>query len=88
MKRKIAVSLLTATMFCAVGVIGLTATAAQAQGPSTEHVSTTGVDSGNCIVPPCATINYAIGQAPSGTTIRWLPGTYDQTVDITKPIVT
>lgn len=86
MKHKIAVSLVAATMFSAVGVIGLTATAAQASSPSTEHVSKTGVDTGNCIASPCATINYAIGQAPAGTTIKVAAGVYNQTVDITKPI--
>ncbi len=51
-----------------------------------EHVSTTGKDSGNCISKPCATINYAIAQAPAGQTIKVAAGTYGQTVDINKPI--
>ena len=61
------------------------ATAGEAS-PSTEHVSTTGNDTGNCVSAPCATINYAISQAPVGGTIDVATGTYDQTVDITKPI--
>jgi hypothetical protein len=86
MKHKIVVSFLTLTMLSAVGVVGLTATAAQAQSPSTEHVSKTGLDMGNCIASPCATINYAISKAPPGTVIKVAAGTYDQTVDISKPI--
>jgi hypothetical protein len=86
MKHKMAVVLVTSTMFSAVGVVGLTATAAQASGPATEHVSMTGTDSGNCISSPCATINYAIDVAPAGTTIKVAAGTYDQTVDISKPV--
>ncbi len=86
MKHKMAVAMVTFTMLSAVGVVGLTATAAQASGASTEHVSMTGTDSGNCISSPCATINYAISVAPAGTTIKVDAGTYDQTVDISKPI--
>ena len=66
--------------------IATDATAGEASSPSTEHVSTTGNDAGNCVSAPCATINYAITQAPVGGTIDVAGGTYDQTVDITKPI--
>ena len=86
MKHKFFVSFVVMTSFAATATIGFTASAAQAFSPSTEHVSTTGVDSGNCIASPCATINYAIGQAPAGTTIDVATGNYNQTVDITKPI--
>ncbi len=43
MKHKMAVAMVSFTMFSAVGVVGLT----EASNPSTEHVSTTGVDSGS-----------------------------------------
>jgi hypothetical protein len=86
MKHKMVVAFVTFTMFGAVGFVGLTATAAQASGASTEHVTMTGTDAGNCISSPCATINYAISVAPAGTTIKVAAGMYDQTVDITKPI--
>ncbi len=86
MKHKIAVSFVTFTVFSAVSVVGLSFDAAQASNPSTEHVSTTGTDTGNCIASPCATINYAISQAPAGTTIKVAAGSYNQTVDISKPI--
>ncbi len=66
--------------------IATTAATAQANSPSTEHVTTTGNDVGNCISAPCATINYAITQAPVGGTIAVAAGTYNQTVDITKPL--
>ena len=86
MKHRIAVSSLAVTLLSTAGLIGLTATAAQAQNPSTEHVSTTGTDTGNCISSPCATINYAISQASDGMVIKVAAGVYDQTVQITKPI--
>jgi hypothetical protein len=62
------------------GVISMTSGVANAQSPSIEHVSTTGTDSGNCVASPCATINYAIGQAPAGTVIKVAAGTYNQDV--------
>ncbi len=85
MRHKIAASFLTLSMFSAVGVAGL-ATTAQASGPSTEHVSMSGSDTGDCIASPCATIQYAIDVAPAGTMIKVAAGAYDQTVQITKPI--
>jgi hypothetical protein len=51
------------------------------------YVSTTGTDVGTCLdSAPCATINYAIGQAPAGGTVSVAHGVYHQTVSITKPI--
>jgi hypothetical protein len=76
----------------AVGAANAPAPAPNAPAPSpaasapVEHVSTTGTDSGNCISAPCATINYAISQAPSGQTIRVAAGTYNQTVNVSKPV--
>lgn len=68
------------------GVALLPAGVSAAGGAGVEHVSTTGTDSGNCISSPCATVNYAISVAPSGETIKVAAGTYNQTVDIDKPI--
>lgn len=88
MKRRgpfVAAALLTAQL-AVFGIISMTPNVANAQSPSTLHVSKTGTDTGNCVTSPCATINYAISQAPAGGTIKVAAGTYDQTVDITKPI--
>ncbi|MBV8461695.1 MAG: DUF1565 domain-containing protein [Acidimicrobiales bacterium] len=54
--------------------------------PSGEFVSTTGTDTGNCVSAPCATVNYAISQATAGETINVAAGTYNQTVNIDKPV--
>ncbi len=65
---------------------------AQAAGPSPKpdanaYVSPSGSDVGSCPkTAPCKTINYAITQAPSGGTVLVEPGTYHQTVAITKPV--
>jgi hypothetical protein len=70
----------------AVGATSILVGPAQAAGSPTEHVSPGGSDSGNCINSPCATINYAIAQAPAGMKIKVAAGTYHQTVDISKPV--
>jgi Protein of unknown function (DUF1565) len=57
-----------------------------ASGGTVEHVSPTGTDTGNCINAPCQTINYAISVAPAGQQIKVAAGSYNQTVDINKPI--
>jgi Protein of unknown function (DUF1565) len=66
------------------GVLG--AAQGGASGSTTEHVSTTGTDTGNCINAPCRTIGYAISVAPSGQQIHVAAGTYNETVDINKPV--
>ena len=47
-------------------------------GIGNRYVSTTGVDSGECLssAAPCLTINYAIGQANAGETINVADGIY------------
>ena len=61
--------------------------------PSNRYVAPGGVNSGNCNNPaaPCATINYAIGQANVTNTVYVAKGTYtgvgDQVVLINKAIV-
>jgi hypothetical protein len=59
--------------------------AAHAAG-NTRKVSTTGTDTGNCKFAPCATINYALSQSLPYDTITVAAGTYNQTVNIEKPI--
>ena len=53
---------------------------------NTRKVSTSGTDTGNCKFAPCATINYALSQSLPYDTITVAAGTYNQTVDIEKPI--
>ena len=77
--------------FTAVLVVGagggmLGAAPSGASGGTVEHVSPTGTDTGNCISAPCQTINYAISVAPAGQQIHVAAGSYNQTVDINKPI--
>jgi len=81
-RAKYALAVAAATL---IGTLGIASGSASASG-SHLHVSTSGSDVGNCLTHPCATIDYAISQAPSGGTIRVAPGTYHQTVQITKPI--
>ena len=40
------------------------------------YVATSGVDSGDCIVNPCATLQYTHDQATAGDTIQIAAGTY------------
>src|SRR5580658_4878039 len=83
-----------AVPMAAAAVIGLLGSVALVTGPAgatpanTLYVSTTGAASGSCASPStaCANINYAIGQAVAGDTIKVAAGTYDQTVAIGKPL--
>ena len=50
---------------------------AQAAFFATRLVAPGGSDAGDCTGAPCATINYAIGQAASGDTISVAAGTYN-----------
>jgi hypothetical protein len=86
MRLKMFVAVAAISTLAGTALVGLSTNIAAANSPSTEHVSTAGADTGNCISSPCATINYAISVAPAGTTIDVATGTYDQTVDISEPI--
>jgi len=60
---------------------------ARASSTPALYVALYGSDSNPCTkAAPCATIDHAIAQAPSGGTVRVEPGTYDQLVIIEKPI--
>lgn len=52
------------------------------------YVATTGSDSGTCTssAAPCATVNYAVGQASAGDTINVAAGTYPEMVTVDKEL--
>jgi hypothetical protein len=55
---------------------------------ATRLVTTAGADAGDCTAAPCATINYAVGQAVNGDTISVGPGTFASSpVTINKSVV-
>lgn len=57
---------------------------------ATRLVTTAGANVGDCTVAPCATINYAVGQAVDGDTIDVGPGTFNNggaNVNITKSLI-
>jgi parallel beta-helix repeat protein len=53
-------------------------------GASTRYVSTGGTDAGDCSASPCRTIGYAVAQANSGDAVSVGPGTYLESVNVTK----
>ena len=60
---------------------------APAVGTTTVYVSTTGSDSNPCtFTQPCATIQYAVDNAPAGAIVKVAAGLYNQSVHINKPI--
>jgi len=72
-------------VFSSGAFLGRTASAA---APVVLYVSPTGSDTtGNgSLATPYATIPYAVSLAPTGASVIVLPGTYDETVMITKPL--
>ncbi len=57
--------------------------------PLALHVNgASGHDRGNCLssIAPCATISYALSQAPAGARIRVAAGTYHEQLNITKSV--
>jgi hypothetical protein len=85
MKRSPVIVAAVALVAAASPLLGVLGGAARAAG-NTRLVATTGTDSGNCTVSPCKTVNYALGQAVPYDTVKVAAGTYNQTVDIEKPI--
>jgi hypothetical protein len=71
-------------------VVGAGVTTAHASGQISAtalYVSTTGLDTNPCTQSlPCATLQHAVDTAVAGGTVKVLPGTYNQTVNITKPL--
>jgi Protein of unknown function (DUF1565) len=55
---------------------------------TTLYVATTGLDTNPCTkAAPCQTVQHAIDVAPNGATIQVEAGTYNQTFNITKPLI-
>ncbi len=57
---------------------------------ATRLVTVAGVDAGDCTVAPCATLNYAIGQAVAGDTIDVGPGAFNNggvAVNVNKTLI-
>jgi hypothetical protein len=66
---------------------GISAHAANQIGTTSVYVSTTGSDTNPCTKAlPCATMQYAVDNAPNGAVIHVEAGTYNQTVNITTPV--
>ncbi len=64
-----------------------TAHASTAIGTDQIYVSTHGSDSNPCTQAlPCATLQFAVDNAPAGSFIHVAAGTYNQTVNITEPL--
>jgi hypothetical protein len=64
-----------------------TAHASAAIGTTTVYVTVHGSDSNPCTKAlPCATLQFAVDNAPTGSIIKVGAGTFNQTVNITKPV--
>jgi hypothetical protein len=85
MKRSPVIVAAVALVAAASPLLGVMGGAARAAG-NTRLVATSGTDAGDCTVSPCKTVNYALGQAAPYDTVKVAAGTYNQTVDIEKPI--
>ena len=72
--RKLGVAAFAAALICG-SAIAVVAPSAEAL-PLVLHVSTTGTDTGDCLVTDCATLGYALTQAAAGDTIVIRTGTY------------
>jgi parallel beta-helix repeat protein len=70
--------------FAAV-LVWAAAGAALAAG-ATRYVATTGSDTGSCTSSPCRTIGYAVARSSSGDSIRVAPGSYAESVKVTKQL--
>jgi hypothetical protein len=66
-----------------VAILSILLSASLVSAATTHYVSTTGADIGDCSVPSCKTIQYAIGQAGSGDTINVADGIYTISFPIT-----
>jgi hypothetical protein len=71
----------------ALGTGVTTAHASTAIGTDTVYVSTHGSDANPCTKSqPCATLQFAVDNAPAGSIVHVAAGTYNQTVNITQPV--
>ena len=73
-------------LFVALAATAVTGSTALGAPKATRYVSTAGTDTGNCTASPCRTIGYAVGQANAGDTVAVAPGTYAESVTVTKQL--
>lgn len=86
MRRSVLLAAPIAAIGCLAGA-SVHVSASTAIGTTNLWVSTTGSDSNPCTkAQPCATIQYAVDQAPVGAFVHVEAGTYHQTANITKPL--
>ncbi len=84
-RRFVTFTLSAAALALGTGVT--TAHASTAIGTDQIYVSTHGSDSNPCTQAlPCATLQFAVDNAPAGSLIHVAAGTYNQTVNITEPL--
>ena len=79
---------LTILLICFLSTIPIIAVHGQGQQPAVIYLSPTGSDAkGNgSSTNPYATIGHAVGVAPAGAILMIAPGTYTESVTITKPL--
>jgi nitrous oxidase accessory protein NosD len=67
-------------------VVGWLISPEAASAATVRHVSTTGIDTGDCTISPCRTIQYAIGQSSPGDLIKIAPGAYIENVIVDRSL--
>jgi hypothetical protein len=74
-------------MLAAIAAFAMSPLVVLASG-TTRYVSPFGTDTGNCssAAAPCLTVQYAVGQAAPGDTVRLAPGAYVEQVAIAKSL--
>jgi parallel beta-helix repeat protein len=70
--------------FAVLAVFFVSLVSATVTSATTRYVSTGGSNTGNCAVMPCRTTSYAVGQAAAGDTVSVAPGTYSESVTLSK----